>query len=553
MMTNFRIRTKFILLGVIGAFALASIVFLALHISRLGLDNIEKVFRDSKQVQNIQQELIVPVFNLRELSLSLVVAPNDDFREKIKSNITPLVASLDEKFYNVTPKVKQDWQTYKESLYMTIDYLGEGFEEGAFINVNQDERREFYVLIESLQNLQKKGLQRSSQTYENAKHDIGNTRLMILFVTATLGLFSLILGWFIINKIANAIELVRQGHKQFFKFLRDKEDQGSVGISLDTRDELGQMAGEINTQMIDAQKALRQDLKFIESATQMVEQIKEGNLQKRLDVEAKSKELNTLRDVINDVTDDLELKIQREINHRTDQEKLLIQQSKLAAMGNMIGNIAHQWRQPLSELNAILMNIETRHKFGDFDQDYIENKVKECNAITEHMSTTITDFQNFFKPSKKKERFNVVDACRKASSILSSSLKYHIIDFQCSYDKEQEVVGYPNEFSQAFLNILSNAKDVLTQRKVLNPYIHVSIITGRKFLLIRVEDNGGGIESKNIERIFEPYFTTKHAKKGTGIGLYMSKTIIEDNMDGILSAYNTKEGACFTIKLLNPA
>jgi signal transduction histidine kinase len=549
MMINFRIRTKFILLGFLGTFALISIVLLALHVSRLGLENIEKVFQDSKQVQHIQQDLIVPVFNLRELSLSSVVAPNEDFRKKIKEDIFMLVSELDEKFDTASSAVREDWSSYRTSLYTTIGYLDASFEEGAFINANKDEREEFYALMQSLQNLQKKELQKSSSTYNNARHDIDRTRIFIFIVSATLGLFSLIVGWFIINKITNAIELVRDGHKQFFKFLRNKDNQVSVGISLDSQDELGQMAQEINTQMTDAQKALTQDLKFIEAATQMVAYIKEGNLQKRLEVEAKSKELNTLRDVINNMADDLELKIQEEINRRTDQEKLLIQQSKLAAMGNMIGNIAHQWRQPLSELNAILMNIETRYKFGDFDETYIERKVQECNKITSYMSTTITDFQNFFKPSKKKEEFNVVEACKKASSILSSSLKYHAIDFECSCDVEQKVIGYPNEFSQAFLNILSNAKDVLIQRKVASPFIRVSIKTGKQYVLIKVEDNGGGIDSKYIDRIYEPYFTTKHAKQGTGIGLYMSKTIIENNMDGILSVHNTDVGACFIIKL----
>lgn len=143
----------------------------------------------------------------------------------------------------------------------------------------------------------------------------------------------------------------------------------------------------------------------------------------------------------------------------------------------------------------------------------------------------------------------MIEACKKASSILMSSLNYHSIDFQCECDSETDIFGYPNEFSQAFLNILSNAKDVLIQRKITNPFINVSIRSGKKYILIKVEDNGGGIEEKNLERIFEPYFTTKHAKQGTGIGLYMSKMIIEDNMQGILNAQNLENGASFTIKL----
>nr|WP_240331973.1 HAMP domain-containing sensor histidine kinase [Sulfurospirillum tamanensis] len=165
------------------------------------------------------------------------------------------------------------------------------------------------------------------------------------------------------------------------------------------------------------------------------------------------------------------------------------------------------------------------------------------------MSRTITDFQNFFKPSKTKEFFNVVTACKSAGGILASSLKHHNIALEWDIVKEYEVLGYPNEFSQAFLNILSNAKDALTSRLIARPKIRISISEGAQCVLIRVEDNAGGIQEEHLERVFEPYFTTKHAKQGTGIGLYMCKTIIENNMDGYLNVANTPEGACFTIKL----
>ncbi|NLM99914.1 MAG: HAMP domain-containing histidine kinase, partial [Campylobacteraceae bacterium] len=151
-----------------------------------------------------------------------------------------------------------------------------------------------------------------------------------------------------------------------------------------------------------------------------------------------------------------------------------------------------------------------------------------------------------------KELFEVVEACEKACSILASSLKYHEIELEWKTKDSLMVLGYPNEFSQAFLNILSNAKDVLVQRDIKDPKISINLKTGDKFVVIKVEDNAGGIDPKNIDRIFEPYFTTKHAKQGTGIGLYMAKTIIENNMGGYLDVYNSQVGACFTIKLLNP-
>ena len=218
-------------------------------------------------------------------------------------------------------------------------------------------------------------------------------------------------------------------------------------------------------------------------------------------------------------------------------------------MGNMIGNIAHQWRQPLSEINAILMLIQVRQKFEDFDEVFLTQKINECNKITAYMSNTISDFQNFFKPSKAKELFNINEACTRASAILHASLKYHSIVFAFSVADEIKVLGYPNEFAQALLNILSNAKDVLIDRQIEAPYIKMSVKNGEKFTLIKIEDNGGGIAPAHMDRIFEPYFTTKHAKQGTGIGLYMTKMIIENSMNGIIAVKNTEEGVLFTIKL----
>ena len=264
---------------------------------------------------------------------------------------------------------------------------------------------------------------------------------------------------------------------------------------------------------------------------------------------ANSDQLNLLKAVMNEMLDNLEFRIQQEINERTRQEQLLIQQSKLAAMGNMIGNIAHQWRQPLGEINALLMIIQVRRHFEDFTEEFLNAKIEECNRITEYMSNTISDFQNFFKPSKAKEIFDVTHACERASSILQASLKYHSIEFRLEKSEGAQVLGYPNEFAQAILNVLSNAKDVLIERQIEAPYIAMSFKNGKRYTLIKIEDNGGGIAAEHIERIFEPYFTTKHAKQGTGIGLYMTKMIIENNMNGIINVSNTQDGALFTIKL----
>lgn len=254
--------------------------------------------------------------------------------------------------------------------------------------------------------------------------------------------------------------------------------------------------------------------------------------------------------MINDMIDNLEKRINKEIKQRLAQEQLLVQQSKLAAMGEMIGNIAHQWRQPLAEISAIHMNMKVTYDFNKFDKKYLNEKIKEANKLTAYMSQTITDFQNFFKPRGEKEIFSVQNACKEAAKIIESSLRYHEISLKFNTIKDTNILGYKNEYSQVILNILSNAKDIIIERKIKFPRINIEIKEGNNYSIVKISDNAGGIAEKILDKIFEPYFTTRYKTQGTGIGLYMSKNIIERNMYGFINAKNTDEGALFTIKVL---
>jgi len=552
-MNRLGIRFKLFILGFLGAFMLIGLALLALYINKEGIKNLNDVFDDTKQVHTLQSRYIAPLFRLRELSLTLVMAPNENFRSHIQTSISPLITHLDNAFLDATKELNELWLGYKSLLETTRNHIGRGFEEGAFINANTAERKQFFALIDALEQNQNKQLEKSSTTFSKAQTLAQNSKNLLYIGVVVLLLVSIFVASFIASNIINSIEIVQKGLKDFFNFLSHKSDElQSQGIALESKDELGAMAKAINAQITQIKADLLQDRKLIEEATQIVSSLKKGERDSRLIEHSNSKELNTLKLVMNEMMDDLEQQIQNEINQRADQEKLLIQQSKLAGMGNMIGNIAHQWRQPLAEINAILISLQVRYMYEDLDGEFLNTQIEKCNKITEFMSNTISDFQNFFKPSKEKEEFCVYEACHKAAMILHSSLKHHAIEFEFNADKSQTVFGYPNEFSQAFLNILSNAKDVLVDRQIPNPKITVTIKSGEQYVLVKVQDNGGGITTENIDRIFEPYFTTKHAKQGTGIGLYMCKTIIEGNMDGIISAQNVDNGACITIKLKLP-
>lgn len=544
-------RYKFFLMASLGICSIVTLSFLAFDITNKGVINVNNVFEGSKRVQIIQETYILPLFKLREQSLSLIMAPNEDLRKDILAKINEMYLQMEEPFSKLPTLVYNQWKNYVVLILANQDYLKEDFEEGAFINTNTFERDQFYALMESLEVLQKNELSHSSETYSKANKEAMNSRYFIVTWLIVIVLLMFIFGFFIAKNIVDSILHVGRGLREFFDYLKSPstEEATHIYIPITNKDELGDMARQINQNIEIIQVNLEQDSKLIEDATRVVKDLKQGKLNRRLIASGNSDQLNLLKAVMNEMIDNLELRIQQEISERTKQEQLLIQQSKLAAMGNMIGNIAHQWRQPLGEINAVLMIVQVRQHFGDLTEAFLTEKIEECNHITAYMSNTISDFQNFFKPSKDKEIFEINDTCERAISIIQASLRYHSIELLFNATEEIKVLGYLNEFAQALLNILSNAKDVLIDRQIEMPFIHMSVKNGEKYTLIKIEDNGGGIAPEYLERIFEPYFTTKHAKQGTGIGLYMTKMIIENNMNGIVTVKNTEHGALFTIKI----
>ena len=243
---------------------------------------------------------------------------------------------------------------------------------------------------------------------------------------------------------------------------------------------------------------------------------------------------------LRDITERTLLKVEK-----AKQEKLLIQKSKMAAMGEMIGNIAHQWRQPLSQVSGLFVDIESAYMYKELNKEYLHNRVNEANDLIEYMSKTIDDFRNFFNPNAKKELFSLKDSMRDTAKIIQSTLDYHHISLQINLCDDIELYAYRNEYSQAILNIISNAKDILIEKKIKDPIIKIYLENKN---VLCIEDNAGGIDESIIKKIFDPYFTTKF-EYGTGIGLYMTQLIIENKMNGSITAENANKGALFKIKV----
>ena len=238
-----------------------------------------------------------------------------------------------------------------------------------------------------------------------------------------------------------------------------------------------------------------------------------------------------------------------------EQEEHLISQMRHAAMGEMIGMIAHQWRQPLAAISSTSIDMKMQSEFENFDlqlkeeaqkyEAYINNGLDEINELVQNLTTTIDDFRNFFKPNKELITVKLENVITKSLKIIKASILGDNIELIEEHKSKEEVELYDNEMMQVILNILKNAQDNFKEKSIKNPYIKIAVVDRT----ISICDNGGGIPEHIIYNIFEPYFSTKDEKNGTGLGLYMSKTIVEDHHNGKLSAENRDDGVCFTIEL----
>ena len=244
---------------------------------------------------------------------------------------------------------------------------------------------------------------------------------------------------------------------------------------------------------------------------------------------------------------ELEKLVNIEVEKNRQKDKIMFHQNKMASMGEMLNNIAHQWRQPLMELSSLFIPIEARLNFDlELDKKELKESIQKLNDITKYMSNTIDDFKNFFATDKEKEEFKLSEQINSALNIISSSLKANDIMLDIIIKKNPTIIGYKNEYTQVLLNLINNAKDILIQRKIENPKISITISETKNDVVITIEDNAGGVKVKPVENIFKPFFTYEKMG-GTGIGLFMSKLIIENNMNGRLWVENTKDGALFKI------
>ena len=270
---------------------------------------------------------------------------------------------------------------------------------------------------------------------------------------------------------------------------------------------------------------------------------------KQEELESKSDQLQISKQQLVEVNNSLEKRIDKELKKNMKHQTMIMHQSKLAQMGEMIDNIAHQWRQPLAEINSAVLLIDEELIKRNLLDENTEEKLSEIENITEYMSGTIDDFKNFFDSNKKKKIFNIYDNVLKTLNIINKRISYYRIKVDLMIDDKSRIWGNANELNQVLLIIINNSIDAFIEKEIVNPLITISIKENENSIIIYIKDNALGIDKEIINKVFDPYFTTKHKSQGTGLGLYISKMIMEKSFNAEIVMNNEKNGTCTILKI----
>jgi C4-dicarboxylate-specific signal transduction histidine kinase len=245
----------------------------------------------------------------------------------------------------------------------------------------------------------------------------------------------------------------------------------------------------------------------------------------------------------------LEARIAEAVDELRLKDNVMLLEYRQALMGQLVNNIAHQWRQPLNTLALVLQQLPVYYERGTFSVEVLKENTRQGMGLIQHMSRTIDDFRNFFRADELEVVFDLDQMVTRSLALIESSLKEHKIEVARHLEGSPSANGYANRYSQALLNILMNARDALIAKRAGAPLISIRIFSQAGAAVVTITDNAGGIPEEIMGRLFDPYFTTKGPDKGIGIGLYMSKTIIEQHIGGSLSVQNAEGGAQFRIEV----
>ena len=254
-------------------------------------------------------------------------------------------------------------------------------------------------------------------------------------------------------------------------------------------------------------------------------------------------------DELRRLNDELEKRVLLEVDKNRAKDRIMLHQARLAAMGEMLSNIAHQWRQPLNSISLFVQNLQVEFEKGVLTAASCREYVEACIKSLVYLSSTINNFCAFYQPDDDRQLFDLYHTVSETISLVREELESHGITIKLVKECDSTVNGYKKEFSQVLLNIIQNAKEAIMSRQPPVPFLEIVCSQKGKSALVAVKDNGGGIPPELMDKIFDPYFTTKFKSQGVGMGLYISKMIIEKHMHGRITARNSATGAELTIEL----
>ena len=355
------------------------------------------------------------------------------------------------------------------------------------------------------------------------------------FIIATIAATSvlLFLTWFIMRHLMSPLGVMTQ----HLEHMPERSGAERL-VKIDSWDEIGILAKTFN-KMIESLDRQREEL----TAQALV-------LAKEIAEKQRAQEKLVLKQqLLEALNNSLEERIIATVDVLRQKDRMLIQQSRQAAMGEMFDNIAHQWRQPLNNLALIVQALQLSFMLGELCEKEMTEQIDKAMNTIGFMSNTIDDFRNFFRPDKEKVAFNVHPIVTRTLSIIEGSFEKQRVAIDVNVVDDPVIHGYPNEYAQVLLNILINARDAVSGQGSGSARVLITLRKEGGKAVVLIADNAGGIPEQIIDKIFDPYFTTKGPGQGTGIGLFMSKTIIENNMGGRLTVRNTVDGAEFRIEV----
>jgi len=265
----------------------------------------------------------------------------------------------------------------------------------------------------------------------------------------------------------------------------------------------------------------------------LINNFKELNKTLEVKVNEKTKALRFLNN-------SLERKIKTEVENSRKKDQIMFQQARLASLGEMLQNIAHQWRQPLGALTMIIQSFQSKFLSGKLTEEFIDSRVEDAGVLAKNMSETLEDFRTFFDPNKSHKSFSIKKVIDKSIDLTKYQLEKEGVDVVFNMSEDIEIYGFENELTHVILNLINNSKDALIEKEKGQKQIRIIVKPTQNSVIINVIDNAGGIKSDIMAKVFDPYFTTKHKSVGTGIGLYMSKQMVEKHMNGKIDCKNIK-------------